>query len=211
MSINANYRSIFTNVNTDDSKGLYESTKLVATNGGSGNPIVFFNLIAEDDAPTATIIQQQTSIDIIDQNNGGIITEAVNNYIKHLGSGEFNNIPTSSEQYRNTINPLIDLISITNDKVVQYILDATMAAARVRQLFDDTFRLNSEIASEKKKYTELQQQLNIDMVFACESEENNGGLELNMILELTPMLLKYIELHKKPIYLQITQKNSVNN
>ena len=48
MTTVANYRSIFTNNNIDDSKGLYEATKLVATNGGSGNnnlPFIFVNLV----------------------------------------------------------------------------------------------------------------------------------------------------------------------
>ena len=202
MTSLANYRSIFSNSNTDDSKGLYEATKLVATNGGSGNnvPFYFLNFVADDNATTtATIIQQPANIDQIDADNNGIITSAVDNYIKHLGSGEYNNIPTSSETYRNTINPLINLIDQGTDPLVQYILDATQAAATVRQMFDDSFRLNSELAAEKVKYSELQQGLNVDMVFACESEENTGGLELHLNVELTPMLLKYIEIYGVPL------------
>ena len=202
MTSLANYRSIFSNSNTDDSKGLYESTKLVATNGGSGNnvPFYFLNFVADDNATTtATIIQQPANIDQIDADNNGIITSAVDNYIKHLGSGEYNNIPTSSETYRNTINPLINLIDQGTDPLVQYILDATQAAATVRQMFDESFRLNSELAAEKVKYSELQRGLNVDMVFACESEENTGGLELHLNVELTPMLLKYIEIYGVPL------------
>ena len=92
MTSLANYRSIFSNSNTDDSKGLYEATKLVATNGGSGNnvPFYFLNFVADDTATTtATIIQQPANIDQIDDDNNGIITAAVDNYIKHLGSGEY--------------------------------------------------------------------------------------------------------------------------
>ena len=73
MTTAANYRSIFTNNNVDDSKGLYEPTKLIATNGGSGTnlPVIFVNLVGDDSptAPTATIIQEAPSIDQIDASN----------------------------------------------------------------------------------------------------------------------------------------------
>ena len=45
MTTVANYRSIFTNNNIYDSKGLYENTKLVATQGGSGDNLPFIFLI----------------------------------------------------------------------------------------------------------------------------------------------------------------------
>ena len=203
MTTVANYRSIFTNNNIDDSKGLYEATKLVATNGGSGDnlPFIFLNFVGEDqtEVPDANIIQEPPTIDQIDANNNGIITTAVNSYIKHLGTGDFNKIPTSAETYRNTINPLINLINEGTDTVVEYILEATQAAAMVRQMFDDTFRLNSQLAEERRKYTELEQGLNIDLVFGCVSEENVGGLELNLEVNLTPMLERYIELYGMPM------------
>ncbi|MBF92075.1 MAG: hypothetical protein CMP34_04635 [Rickettsiales bacterium] len=204
MTTVANYRSIFTNNNIDDSKGLYEATKLVATNGGSGNnnlPFIFVNLVdIDDDSEQAvTIIQETPTIDQIDADNNGIITSAVESYIKHLGSGDFNKIPTSPETYRNTINPLINLINEGTDTAVQYILDATHAAAKVRQMFDDTFRLNSQLAEERRKYSELEQGMNIDLVFGCVTEENIGGLELNMEVNLTPMLSRYIELYGMPM------------
>ena len=63
MTTVANYRSIFTNNNIDDSKGLYEATKLVATNGGSGNnnlPFIFVNLVDIDDSAQAVTIIQET-------------------------------------------------------------------------------------------------------------------------------------------------------
>ena len=203
MTTAANYRSIFTNNNVDDSKGLYEPTKLIATNGGSGSnlPIIFVNLVGDDSltAPTATIIQEAPTIDQIDASNDNIITKAVDAYIKHLGTGDFNKIPVSSETYRDTINPLINLINQGTDSVVQYILDATMAAAKVREMFDDSFRLNTQLAQERQKYTELEQGLNLDTVFGCISEENIGGLHLNMEINLTPLMLKYIELYGVPL------------
>ena len=100
MTTVANYRSIFTNNNIDDSKGLYETTKLVATQGGSGDnlPFIFFNLVGDNQREETAIIQQAPStIDQIDADNNGIITSAVESYIKHLGSGDFNQIPTSPE------------------------------------------------------------------------------------------------------------------
>ena len=202
MTTVANYRSIFTNNNIDDSKGLYETTKLVATQGGSGDnlPFIFFNLVGDNQREETAIIQQAPStIDQIDADNNGIITSAVESYIKHLGSGDFNQIPTSPETYRNTINPLINLINEGTDTAVQYILEATQAAAMVRQMFDDTFRLNNQLAEERRKYSELQQGLNIDLVFGCHTEENIGGLELNLEVNLTPMLSKYIELYGMPM------------
>ena len=201
MTTVANYRSIFTNNNIDDSKGLYESTKLVATQGGSGDnlPFIFFNLVDNKSSETAVIQQVPATIDQIDADNNGIITSAVESYIKHLGSGDFNKIPTSAEIYRNTVNPLINLINNGTDTTVQYILDATQAAAMVRQMFDDTFRLNTQLAEERRKYSELEQGLNIDLVFGCITEENIGGLELNMEVNLTPMLNKYIELYGMPM------------
>jgi len=203
MTTAANYRSIFTNNNVDDSKGLYEPTKLIATNGGSGTnlPVIFVNLVGDDSptAPTATIIQEAPSIDQIDASNDNIITKAVDAYIKHLGTGDFNKIPTSSETYRDTINPLINLIDQGTDSVVQYILDATMAAAKVREMFDDSFRLNTQLAQERQKYTELEQGLNLDTVFGCLTEDNIGGLHLNMQINLTPLMLKYIELYGVPL------------
>ena len=201
MTSGANYRSIFTNNNIDDSKGLYEATKLVATNGGSGDnlPFIFFNLVEDDEIPDATIIQVPPTIDKIDADNNGIITNAVESYIKHLGSGDFNKIPTSPETYRNTINPLINLVNEGTDTVVQYILEATQAAAMVRQMFDETFRLNELLAEERRKYIQLEQGLDIDMVFGCHSEENLGGLELNLKINLTPMLERYIELYGMPL------------
>lgn len=200
MTTVANYRSIFTNYNIDDSKGLYEATKLASTNGGSGTnlPFIFFNLVGEDPV-TEVVVQEIPTIDQIDADNGGIITKAVESYIKHLGSGDYNKIPTSSEQYRDTINPLINLINEGTDATVQYILDATMAAAKTREMFDDTFRLNTQIAEERQKYTELQQGLNVDNVFGILCEENTGGLHLEMEIGLTPMLLKYIELYGVPL------------
>lgn len=201
MTTAANYRSIFTNSNTDDSKSLYESTKLVATNGGSGSniPFIFLNLVRDDSEPTTTVVVEPTPIEQIDAENNNIITTAVDSYIKHLGTGDYNQIPTSSEQYRDTINPLINLINEGTDIVVQYILDSVMAAAKVRQMFDETFRLNTELAAEKQKYLDLQQGLNLDHVFAVESEQTTGGLELHLEVELTPMLLKYIELYGVPL------------
>lgn len=203
MTTVANYRSIFTNNNIDDSKGLYEDTKLVATNGGSGNnnlPFIFFNLVGDSQIEETAIIQEApATIDQIDADNNGIITNAVESYIKHLGSGDFNKIPTSAETYRNTVNPLINLINQGTDTAVQYILEATQAAAMVRQMFDDTFRLNSQLAEERRKYVELEQGLNIDLVFGCITEENVGGLELNMEVNLTPMLERYIELYGMPM------------
>ena len=105
------------------------------------------------------VIQQAPTIDQIDADNGGIITSAVESYIKHLGSGDFNKIPTSLKHIRNTINPIINLINEGTDTTVQYILDATQAAVMVRQMFDDTFRLNNQLAEERRKYSELQQGL----------------------------------------------------
>ena len=201
MTTVANYRSIFSNNNIDDSKGLYEATKLTATNGGSGDnlPFIFLNFVGENEVPDATIIQEPPTIDQIDADNNGIITTAVESYIKHLGTGDFNKIPTSAETYRDTINPLINLINEGTDTVVQYILEATQAAAMVRQMFDDTFRLNEQLAHERRKYKELEQGLNIDTVFGCHSEENLGGLELNLEINLTPMLERYIELYGMPL------------
>ena len=148
---------------------------------------------------TAIIQQAPSTIDQIDADNNGIITSAVESYIKHLGSGDFNQIPTSPETYRNTINPIINLINEGTDTAVQYILDATQAAVMVRQMFDDTFRLNNLLAEERRKYSELEQGLNIDTVFGCRLEENIGGLELNLEVHLTPMLEKYIELYGMPM------------
>lgn len=202
MTTVANYRSIFSNNNIDDSKGLYEATKLTATNGGSGDnlPFIFFNLVGDNEVADTTIVQQQPpTIDQIDADNNGIITAAVESYIKHLGTGDFNKIPTSAETYRNTINPLINLIDEGTDTVVQYILEATQAAAMVRHMFDDTFRLNTQLAEERRKYSELEQGLNLDFVFGCGSEENVGGLELNLEINLTPMLERYIELYGMPM------------
>ena len=202
MTTVANYRSIFSNSNIDDSKGLYEATKLTATNGGSGDnlPFIFLNLVGDNEVADTTVVQQQPpTIDQIDADNNGIITAAVESYIKHLGTGDFNKIPTSAETYRNTINPLINLIDEGTDTVVQYILEATQAAAMVRQMFDDTFRLNTQLAEERRKYSELEQGLNLDFVFGCGSEENVGGLELNLEINLTPMLEKYIELYGMPM------------
>ena len=202
MTTVANYRSIFTNNNIDDSKGLYETTKLVATQGGSGDnlPFIFFNLVGDNQREQEAIIQQApATIDQIDADNNGIITTAVESYIKHLGSGDFNQIPASPETYRNTINPLINLINEGTDTAVQYILDATQAAVMVKQMFDDTFRLNSQLAEERRKYSELEQGLNIDFVFGCSSEENVGGLELNLEVNLTPMLERYVELYGMPM------------
>ena len=202
MTTVANYRSIFTNNNIDDSKGLYETTKLVATQGGSGDnlPFIFFNLVGDNQREETAIIQQAPStIDQIDADNNGIITSAVESYIKHLVSGDINQIPTSPETYRNTINPIINLINEGTDTAVQYILDATQAAVMVRQMFDDTFRLNNLLAEERRKYSELEQGLNIDTVFGCRLEENIGGLELNLEVHLTPMLEKYIELYGMPM------------
>ena len=202
MTTVANYRSIFTNNNIDDSKGLYETTKLIATQGGSGDnlPFIFFNLVGDNQREQEAIIQQApATIDQIDADNNGIITTAVESYIKHLGSGDFNQIPTSPETYRNTINPIINLINEGTDTAVQYILDATQAAVMVRQMFDDTFRLNNLLAEERRKYSELEQGLTIDTVFGCRLEENIGGLELNLEVHLTPMLEKYIELYGMPM------------
>ena len=201
MTTAANYRSIFSNNNIDDSKGLYEATKLVATNGGSGNnlPFIFQNFVGDVDQTTVSVIQTVPTIDQIDADNDGIITKAVDGYIKHLGSGDFNKIPISADMYRDTINPLISLVNEGTDSVVQYILDATMAAAKVREMFDDSFRLNTQLAQERQKYTDLEEGLNLDIVFGCMTEDNIGGLHLNMAINLTPMMLKYIELYGVPL------------
>ena len=71
---------------------------------------------------------------------------------------------------------------------------------RMRNLPEhETFRLNELLAEERRKYIQLEQGLDIDMVFGCHSEENLGGLELNLEINLTPMLERYIELYGMPL------------